>query len=216
MTLTPEQKEHVIDLIHMGDQLDAVRYLQETLGVSSEEALMLAEKLEEEIEAEESPLKDEFESLQRESVGKKGLNVGRLVGTIFMSLGGIMLAVVAYVVVSNYQFEQRAIPVKGTVIDYQSHLSSNDQGQSTTMYTPVFQYDFKGKSYTYVSSTSSSSKEYEIDETVEVLVDPEEPAEILINSFWEKWFLPVLLGFMGTLFSGMGFMAYRVLGKPAV
>ena len=44
MPLTPEQKEHVVGLLEMDDKLEAVRYLKETMGVSAEHALMLAEK----------------------------------------------------------------------------------------------------------------------------------------------------------------------------
>lgn len=211
MTLTPEQKEHVIELIEMGEKLDAVRYLKETLNLTADEALLLAEKLEEEVEG--SSLLEDFKSKEAEMKRQPGMDVGRVVGTIFMSLGGIMLAVVAYLGVSNYQFTQRAIPVKGKVIDYDTYQSRNDNGGSTTMHTPTFQYKFKGKTYTYKSTTSSSSRDYEIDETVDVLVDPEKPMEILIDTFWEKWFLPMLLGFMGFMFSGMGYMAYRLLGN---
>ena len=213
MNLTPEQKEHAIDLIEMGEKLDAVRYFQETLQVSAEEALLLAEKLEEEIE--ETDLED-IKALQQEALKQPGVNVGRLVGMIFMSIGTIMLAVVAYLLVSNYQFMQRAQSVKGKVIDYQSYQSRDrDSNSSTTMYTPTYQYTYKGKLYTHISTTSTSSKDYEIGDQVEILIDPEDPKEILINSFMEKWFLPLLLGFMGTLFTGLGFVAFRFLGKQS-
>ena len=41
-----------------------------------------------------------------------------------------------------------------------------------------------------------------MDQSIDVLVDPEEPEEILIDTFWGKWFLPMLLAFMGLMFSG--------------
>lgn len=211
MNLTPEQKERALELVEMGQKLDAVRYLQKTLNISADEALLLTEKLEEEVEG--SPLLDEFKSMEAEMRQNPGIDVGRVVGTIFMSLGAIMLAVVVYLGISNYQFSQRAIPVKGKVIDYETYQSRNDNGGSTTMYTPTFQYKFKGKTYTYKSTSSSSSPDYEIDETVDVLVDPDKPLEILVNTYWEKWFLPSLLGFMGLMFSGMGYMVYRLLGN---
>ena len=208
--LSPEQKEHAIELIEMGNQLDAVRYLQETLGITADEALLLAEKLEEEIE---SDLEKEFKSMQEEIHKKPDVNVGKLVGGIFMCLGLIMLAIAAYFVVSNYQFSKRAITVNGRVIDYDSYQSTDDDGGSTTMYTPTFEYEFQGKTYTHKSSTSTSSKDYKINERVDVLVDPDNPKEILIDSFWEKWFVSLLLGFLGAMFTGMGYLAYRVLGK---
>lgn len=213
MPLTPEQKEHAIELIEMGDKLKAVRYFQETLNVSADQALVLTEKLEEEIEA--SPLLEEFKTLQAEASKKPGINVGRLVGSIFMSVGGILLTIVVYLIYSNSKFAERAVPVKGKVISYDSYLSRDDDGRSTTMYRPTFEYTFQGKTYTHESSTSSSSPEYEVDELVDVLVDPEEPQEILIDSFWERWFLPILLGFMGTMFGGMGYLVFRLMGKQA-
>ncbi len=210
MTLTPEQKEHAIELIEIGNQLEAVRYLQETLDITADQAMLLAEKLEEETE---SDLEKEFNSLREEMHKKPGVNVGRMVGGIFMSLGAIMLITAAYFLISNYQFSQRAITVKGKVIDYDSYQSRNDDGGSTTMYTPTFEYDFQGKSYTHKSSTSTSSKDYEINELVDVLVDPENPTEVLIDSFWEKWFVSALLSGLGIIFTGMGYLAYRVFGK---
>ncbi len=213
MMITPEQKEQAIELIEMGETLDAVRYIKETLNITVEEALLLTEKLKEEIDGRSS--NDEFIHMVEEARKKPDVDVGRIVGALFMSLGVIMIAVVAYLVVSNYQFSQRALAVKGKVIDYDTYQSRNDNGASTTMYTPTFQYTFKGKTYTYKSTTSTSSHDYEIDEIVDVLFDPDEPQEILIDTFWEKWFLPVLLGFMGSMFSGMGFMAYRLLGNKS-
>jgi hypothetical protein len=45
------------------------------------------------------------------------------------------------------------------------------------------------------------------------LVNPENPADVLVNSFMEKWFVPALLGFMGTMFTGLGYVAFAVMGK---
>jgi hypothetical protein len=209
--LTPEQKEHAIELIEMGDKLEAVRYFQETLKVNADEALLLAEKLQQEIDAETEA---RFKSLeQMMPTPGKGLNVGRLVGGIFMGVGGIMLTIVAFVLYSNYNFSQRAETIKAKLIEYQSYESRNDNGSYTTMYTPVFKYEYKGQSYTHVSTTSSSSREFQIDEMVNVLVDPENPHEILVDSFMDKWFLPLLLGIMGIVFGGLGFIVFRALGK---
>jgi hypothetical protein len=81
------------------------------------------------------------------------------------------------------------------------------------MYTPTFEYEFNGQSYTHVSSTSTSSKEFEIGQTISILVDPKDPQEILVNSFMEKWFVPLLLGGIGIVFTGMGYLVFRLLGR---
>lgn len=209
--LTEEQKEHAIELISMGDKLEAVRYFQQTLGVNAEQALTLTEKLEQEIKVEDEAAFAELEKTMPDP--NNGLNVGKLVGRIFMGVGGVMLVIVAFILYSNYSFSKRAEPIKVKVVEYRSYESRNDNGSYTTMFTPVYQYEYKGKPYTYVSTTSSSSQEFQAGEWVDALVDPQNPNEILVDSFMGKWFLPLLLGFMGILFGGIGFVVFRVLGK---
>jgi hypothetical protein len=204
MALTTEQKQHVTWLLKKGNKLQAVKYFKETLNIGLKEAHALTEKLQEEIGLAANP--HERMTLQ------SGRNMGHWVGLGFMSIGIIMLASVTYMVVSNNKFEKIAVHVKGKVIDFTSHESSDDDGGSTTMYAPVFEYQFNGQTYQYTSSTSSSSPEYDVGEEVEVLVDPKNPNEVLINTFWEKWFLSLVLGIMGVMFTGMGFMAYRLMG----
>ena len=101
MTLTPEQKEHAIDLIEMGEKLEAVRYFQQVLSIDAEQALLLAEKLEKEVE----PEFDQQELLQKaEEMKRSGAKVGRLVGLIFMSIGIVLLVVAGYFVMAVVAF----------------------------------------------------------------------------------------------------------------
>ncbi len=213
MTLTPEQKEHAIELIEMGEKLEAVRYFQQVLHIDAEQALLLAETLEKEVEPESEIDMQEFHQ-RHEAMKRSGTKVGRLVGLIFMSIGMVLLAIAGYLIYAHQQFEKNAVTVKGTVVEFQSYISNNDNS-STTMYTPVFEYEYKGKKYTYVSTSGSNVKEYEVGERIDILVDPENPDDVLVNSFMEKWFVSVLLGFMGTLFTGLGYLAFAVLGKKS-
>lgn len=211
MTLTPEQKEHAIDLIEMGEKLEAVRYFQQVLAIDAEQALLLAEKLEKEVE----PEFDQQEFLQKaEDMKRSGAKVGRLVGLIFMSIGIVLLVVAGYFVYDHQQFEKTAVTVTGTVVDFHSYISTSDNS-STTMYSPIFEYEYEGKKYTYVSTSGSNVKEYEVDERIDIMVNPENPTDVLVNSFMEKWFVPALLGFMGTLFTGLGYVAFAVMGKKS-
>lgn len=215
MMLTPEQKEHAIDLIDNGDKLEAVRYLQETIRVTAEDALLLAEKLEEELEVQAEA---EFQAMTKdvEMPATKGINVGKVVGGIFFGVGIIMLAITGIILYSGYTFKQRAQPVQGKVINYNSYQSSNENGGYTTMYTPVYQYEFGGQTYTQVSSISSSSQEYSPGEAVKILVDPQNPKEIVVDSFAEQGVLPLILGILGLIFSGVGSALFRFLGRAEI
>jgi hypothetical protein len=212
--LTPEQKQHVIELIDMGDQLEAVRYLQNTLHISAEQAMVLAEKLQQEIETEnEAAFRAKAAELQQKH--SSGTNVGKTVGGIFMVIGIIFLVIAGLIVYFNYTFTQRAVTIKGKVLSYETYESRNDDGGSTTMYRLAFQYEYQGKTYTHVSSGASSSPEFQEGEELDIMVDPKDPDEILINSFMEQWFASVLLGGMGVVFGGLGFLVYKQLGKKA-
>lgn len=194
-------------MIASGKQLEAVRYFREVLGVDANQALALAEKLEQEMGGPPPLLAQRVTAHLR-----SGSIVGRLVGRIFMTVGIIQAVVAAYLVFSHSRFERHAMAIKGTVVDYQSYVSTGSDG-STTMYTPVFEYRLNGKAYTHVDNSSSSFREFEVGEVVDILVDPENPEDVLVDSFMEKWFVPTLLGFMGIVFAGIGYGLYRILGR---
>lgn len=211
--MTLDQKEHALHLLRMGEKLETVRYLQDVLNVSAEQALQLAEKLDEEAEFNENnELRLKFNELKAKMENPPSARFPRTIGLIFMGIGIVMLTVVIYQVYADYQFSQKAISVSGEVVSYDSYYSSDSDGGGSTMYTPTFAYTFNGKEYTYVSSTSSSSPDFEVGELVEILVDPDDPQNILINSFWERYLIAVILGFLGTMFTGLGYMSFRIFG----
>ncbi len=210
--MTPEQKEHAIELLLRGDQLEAVRYLQQTLSINPDQALLLAEKLEQEVDDfQESELLNEYREANDQQQQPSGGGLGKIIGLSFMIGGLVMLSVVIYLIIYNYNFIKGSTSTMGKLISYDSYFSDSENGGST-MYTPIFEYHYQGVKRTYKSSTSSSSRSFEIGEQVEVLVDPENPNSVMVNTFWEQWFLPLVLGFMGCMFSGLGYMAYRTFG----
>lgn len=211
MQLTPEQREQIDDLMFEGDELALVRYLQNTFHVTAEEALALAEKLKAEHDPEPISASPQH-AFERMKNSKQGVNVGKLVGGLFFSIGLLMLTVTAYLIYRDYKFQQRAVPTTGTIVDHKTHYSRNDDGGSTLMYACVYEYDYMGKHYSYTSNTSSSSPSGDIGEQVEVLVDPDNPGDITVNTFWERWTLILILGFIGTIFSTVGYFVRRALG----
>ena len=49
---------------------------------------------------------------------------------------------------------------------------------------------------------------YRAGERVQVLYDPGNPARFSINSFWSLWFVPILFGSMGVVFSSIGWIPF--------
>lgn len=209
MNLTPTQKTHLEELLKAGDELAAVRYLQNNLGLSAEEALRLTEKLDKTVEEDDDA---KLKSLMKKR-GLRAINdskMGKWIGGIFLFFGLVMLSVSCYIFYSNYTFSQKAVAVEGKVIDFTTSYSTDDDGNSTLMYSAVFEYEYNGKMYEHESDVSSSSQDYDDGEIVEILIDPDSPRKALVNTFWERWFAIILLGFMGTAFTGGGFLALKM------
>jgi len=208
MVLTPTQKKHAVTLIESGKKQDAVRFFRQTLNITDEQALVLTEKLKKEVAA--IPPATKFMAFNDDPQINAGTQKSRGGQTLFLALGIFIMAAAVYLVVSNYQFEQRSVIVQGKVIGYESYTDREDNGSTTTMHTPVFQYEYKGETYNYKSKSSSAGQDYIIDEPIDIFVNPDDPADIIIDTLWGKWLLPILLGFMGAVFTMMGFLRFRV------
>ncbi len=206
MHLTPDQQAHIRKLLLRNQRMKAIQYCQETLHLNAFRAQELVDAAEKEIKSSDnSAVYSSKNSSQKPSTG------GIIGGTIFLIIGLGMLGFTTHLFLKHQDFMQRAMPVMSTVTEYEQYESSDDDGGSTTMYTPVFEYSWNGKNYRQASDMSSSSQDYAIGESVELLIDPDNPQAILINSFMGKWLLPILLGMMGTIFTLVGFSVIRII-----
>lgn len=209
MTLTPDQKKHVEDLLRQGDELAVVRYLQKNLGMSADEALKLTEKLDKTVEESPEVKMSQFMA----QAGKRTMsdsNVSKWIGGIFLFFGLVMLSVGCYIFYTNYTFAQTAVPVTGKVVDFDISYSTDDDGNTSTMYSGVFEYEYNGEMYRHTGEVASSSPDYDEGEEVEILIDPNNPNHALVNTFWDRWFVILIVGFFGVAFTGAGFMVLRL------
>jgi hypothetical protein len=149
MNVSEEQKEHLTSLLENDQKIEAVRYIQKTFNLSTDQALSMVERLEEERE------KELFGSIQEEHVRIKK-SLPRLVGGIFLWVGILLLALTVFFGVREYQFGQRAVSVIGTVTEFVLTQSYDSQQEPITLYAPVVAYQVEGQSYSIQSSTQSS------------------------------------------------------------
>ncbi len=100
-------------------------------------------------------------------------------------------------------FLKNAKETVGTVERVDSHQSRNDNGGSTTMYTPVISFeDSLGKTRSFKSNVSSNS--YRTNSKVDVLYNVNTPDEARIKSFSHLWLTSLILGGMGVVFTLIG------------
>ena len=128
-------------------------------------------------------------------------------GYIFVAIGVVLLIIGGLVTWHTVEFKSKAESAEGTVIEMQPRHSDG-----STTYAPVVEFETAGgELVTYHSSSSSSPPAYDVGESVEVLYDPNDPSEAKINSFFNLWFLPLLLAGMGIVFGGIGGLVVVVM-----
>lgn len=80
---------------------------------------------------------------------------------------------------------------------------------------PVVEFELKnGTKHTYTSNIFSSPPGYELGERVALWYDPANPDKVVMSGF-DRWFLPLLLGFFFLVFGGIGYggLIYQFLKK---
>ena len=123
---------------------------------------------------------------------------------VFLNLVWIILIGVAvYVGRGSWELKQRGATVTGTVVSMRKVDATDDAGVT---YAPVISYDVQGHTYTYESSNSSDPPAYDIGEKVMLLYRPADPEDVRVNSWFDLWFLPAMLGVGGVVVAIVSFV----------
>lgn len=121
------------------------------------------------------------------------------VGT-FGGVGLLLLITAALIYFHTKNSQQGTVPIKGKVI----RLSASRGSKGGTTYTPVVEFEINRQLYQIYGSVSSSPPAFDVGEEVSLFVNPRSPEAASIDSFMENWFVVLILGFMGTIFTAIG------------
>lgn len=110
-----------------------------------------------------------------------------------------------YLSYTQYTFLQKATRTEGSIIDYVEYCSGNDLDNCDS--SPKIEFVTKtGEKIVFVNRLSSKTSvdsivrhENNLNSVISVLYDPQNPQEARIDSFMNKWFLPIFSFTMGGL-----------------
>lgn len=126
---------------------------------------------------------------------------GWLFGGIFTPIGLLFAGIGLWLYSSDQDLASSGARATGTVIAITSYRDSDGD----TMYRPVVEFtDAAGNRREFSSDISSSSSEFSRGETVDVIYDPAQPENAIIDSFMERFFLPLIFGGLGSIFALIG------------
>ena len=135
-------------------------------------------------------------------------------GKYLFALAGLVMLVGGLVVYDHTaSFVRRAARAQGTVTALVRHQSTNYSNTSGSVasrrsvsysYQPVVRFQHGAQQIQFSDSIASNPPAYHVGEAVSVLYLESNPYDARIESFTSLWFLPLLLGGMGTIFLAIG------------
>lgn len=130
----------------------------------------------------------------------------RLFIGIFLLVGLGLLGGSAYLTYDTRRALSVGVRADGEVTD----LYENRDSDGDITYRPRVRFRTReGDSVEFTSSVGSHPAAFGVGETVAVIYNPASPDDARIDSFFQLWFAPLLLGGMGVVFTGFGCLAMR-------
>jgi hypothetical protein len=123
-----------------------------------------------------------------------------LFGLTFGCVGFILTALAVFFLVRTRSFIGRSRQTKGTITEMVYGSDSDGGG-----YTPVFRFrTLEGQEIEVSGNLRTNPPQFKVGQTIEVLYDPENPSKARIKKWFNLYFVPALLGFLGVVFGCIG------------
>jgi hypothetical protein len=128
---------------------------------------------------------------------------------VFGLIGLGLLAGAFLALKTELDFRREAVVVPGTVVE----LETTSGSKGSTLYKPVFEFtDRQGQPHRVTAGIASNPPSHDRGEAVTVRYRSENPEDAHLDGFMASWFLPTILGAMGSLFTAVaaGFLIHIV------
>ncbi|MBY0434409.1 MAG: DUF3592 domain-containing protein, partial [Cyclobacteriaceae bacterium] len=161
-----EIKAKILELLGQNKRFQAIKYVRHAKKISLKEATAFVESIG----------KEHFPNAFGKSV-----DPGKIVGWLFSGFGLVFFIVIAIMFWSDRKSAQNSTHITGKVtsLDY-----SHDN-----MAAPVISYRHNGKKHFTKGTTYSNPPSFEIGEEVDLIINNNNPNDVIIDSFFERYFL---------------------------
>ena len=185
MNVTEEQRTTTKNLIIEGKSIEAIKYVRKELNLDLKTAMRLVKGIRETIDPALLKTTSSFGT-------QFAPRSSKLIPVIFGIIAVVLLGAAFYVFSSQQRIISQQYKTTATVVSNPS--------------SPLFKYEFKGREFNYQSSTSSNPPSYYLGEQVDVYIDNNDPNNIIIDTFTDRWLLIVILGAIGSSFLGVSLL----------
>lgn len=123
---------------------------------------------------------------------------------------GILGCGVYWAVKKNAEYE-RYVKVQGDVVELDKKKKDMSDAVGSVAYYPrIRYYDSKNQEHIFASKIGSNPPALRVGESVALLVNPKNPEDVVIDSFFHKWFGPtvaLVIGFIVLLVVVVAFVS---------
>jgi hypothetical protein len=137
--------------------------------------------------------------------------VVRWIGRLMVALGAVTFLVGVGFAIETATFVLRAKHAAAIILRLDER--ENDDG---VQYTPVFTFTASdGKQYTVRAIVASDPPAFEVGESADILYVPSKPSGARIASWWQLWFVSLVLGILAVIHGFLGgCLAYLARPNP--
>lgn len=123
-------------------------------------------------------------------------------GIGFSLLGGFLALIGVFFFIRTRIFIGKSQKAKGTVIEM---VYSRSTDESSGGYSPVYQFrTLDGQTIVKEDNLSSNPPRFQVGQVIDVLYEPGNPNKARINKWFNLYLVPLILGFVGLIFGGLG------------
>ena len=141
----------------------------------------------------------------------KSIDTGKLIGTVFLLVGPLVLIVAAFQTAATLTFISSSRVSPGTVERLETVYS---HGGAFVIH-PVLVFELDGRKIHFISTMGSYPAGYQAGEKVQIRYAPDFPERARIDSWLETWNSTVVMGGAGLILTLLGWLLRRFLVSPA-
>ena len=193
--LDGELKMKVTQLLQNNQKIEAVKLVKNELNLSLKDSLVMVEEVHREVDPDHKEIRIGGGCLR---------DTFALVGLIFGLVSLLLLGISALI----YYFQSESIENSVVVTGRVTEMIYGSSGTSA----PVIGYRYNGKEYSHTSNTYSSPPAFHVGERVELYVEKDDPEEVVVNTFSERWLAITIIGGLG-LFFGLFASVFFLVGR---
>jgi hypothetical protein len=186
MALSEETTNKLKVLIYEDKKDEAEAVIMKEVGLSKTEANLYIERLQATIKG---PAKENSKPKS-----------SKMAAYVIMGIGFLMWGLAVFFFMKKQQQLDNSYLASGVVVDFVINEG----------FAPVISYEIEGAPYQYISSIYSTPPAFDLNETVKIYVDKNDPNNIIINSFVNKWLMVTIFASFGLVLNLIGLVVMKL------